>query len=133
MPLNQFVLREMAIPKNGNKKLLAVGYRSTDWKGRFPECADIPDTWAVIFAEQHWLCPEGNVFASNVGWRVGQWLREQDPGTFAYFARLADNHGNLDPLFFDEAAPERGLRPESPVHQIPGWKEIPFDRIGVRE
>jgi hypothetical protein len=41
-------------------------------------------------------------------------------------------HANRDPLFVDEAALNMNLRPDSPALAIPGFKPIPFNRIGVR-
>ena len=134
-------------------KLVSLGYQNDipgteqDWPTRFPACAAIPNDWAAVLAEVHWLRPEGCVFSRNAGWSNEGWIEgalvsdKKDASgnplssivATDHFAAIGDNLANSDPLFVDEAAGDLRLRADSPVRQIPGWQEIPFDRIGVRE
>ena len=124
--------------------LLTVGYQNdipdttNDWPTRYPECAAIPNTWeAIIAAPDTWLTPRNSSFTRNVVW-------QERPGHIFHFDKAkkylndganieSNNLRGEDPLFVDEAAGDLRLRPESPVRQIPGWQDIPFERIGVRE
>ncbi|HQF38817.1 MAG TPA: right-handed parallel beta-helix repeat-containing protein [Opitutaceae bacterium] len=134
-------------------KLVTLGYQrdiaetAWDWPTRFPECATIPNDWATVLAEHHWLRPEGCVFVRNAGWDNAGWIEgvlvsaaKDGAGNLLnpalatdYYAQIADNLADVDPLFVDEAAGDLRLRDDSPVRAILGWEEIPFGRIGVRE
>jgi hypothetical protein len=83
----------------------------------------------------------------NAGWDNAAWIEgepeilEKDANgnttllvrATERYAQIADNLADTDPLFVAEAAGDLRLRADSPVRQIPGWVEIPFERIGVRE
>jgi len=92
---------------------------------------------AIIAAPDTWLTPRNSSFTRNVVW-------QERPGHIFHFDKAkkylndganieSNNLRGEDPLFVDEAAGDLRLRPESPVRQIPGWQDIPFERIGVRE
>ncbi len=118
--------------------LLTVGYRAEPWLSRYPACAAIPDTWAAVKAEaETWLTPRGCEFAGNLVWQSRKPWIDGESIVQRYFERGAvvatENLPDADPLFIDEAAGDLRLRPESPAFALPGWEEIPFARIGVRE
>ncbi len=121
-----------------NSGLLVLGYQQEPWLSRYPECAAIPNTWEAIIANPDiWLTPRNCTFTRNVVWR-------ESPGFIFHFAKAkqylnegvdleAKNLRGQDPLFVDEANLDLNLRSGSPARTLPGWQEIPFDRIGVRE
>jgi hypothetical protein len=121
-----------------NYGLLALGYRQEPWLSRYPECAVIPNTWEAIIADADtWLTPRNCTFTRNVVWR-------ESPGFIFRFDKAKqylndgedlekNNLRGQDPLFVDEANLDLNLRTGSPARGLPGWQDIPFDRIGVRE
>ena len=114
-------------------KLGRLDYQGDKWAKAYPECARIPNDWAVVSDQNNrWLWPEGTIFSRNVCWGNFR-LIEATEGTTDRMQEIAGNLVDVDPLFVDEAAGDLRLRDDSPVHQIPGWQDIPFDRIGVRE
>jgi len=113
------------------EKLQQVGYQQDPWASRYPECAAIPNDWnAIIAPGARWLFPEGSVFARNAGFANGAFIRAT-AGTLDVYASTADNLEDVDPHFVDEANLDLSLRPDSPVLEIPGWQDIPFDQIGL--
>lgn len=115
------------------EKLGLLKYRQDPWLSRYPECARIPDDWAIVSdLNNRWLWPEGTVFSRNVCWGNFR-LIEATTGTTERMQEIAGNLVDVDPLFVDEAAGDLRLRADSPVRALPGWQDIPFERIGVRE
>ncbi len=115
------------------EKLVLLGYQGKTWAKAYPDCARIPNDWAVVSDQSNrWLWPEGTVFSRNVCWDNFR-LIEASSGTTGRMQEIAENLVDVDPLFVDEAAGDLNLQAGSPVRAIPGWQEIPFDRIGVRE
>ncbi len=113
------------------EKLQALGYQDEPWASRFPECAAIPNTWAAITAAgSTWRDPGGSVLDGNLGWQLGRWDSEGG-GAYSFFASVADNMEDADPRFVDEASGNLALAADSPTHAIPGFPDIPFDRIGI--
>jgi hypothetical protein len=129
------------------KKLIPLGYQQEPWKSRFPLCAAIPNDWARVLSEGHWLRPEGCVFSRNIGWKNDQWTEGevesqvtdssgkvvQTIRALERYAEIADNVADQDPLFVDTAAGNLNLKPNSPALAIPGFTAIPFDQIGIRK
>ncbi len=119
-------------------RLLAVNYRSALWRTRYPQCALIPNTAAVIAAERDiWLAPRDCRFEDNFGWRSRDgWYAGLDVAK-NYFANGSNietrNVPDTDPLFVDEAAGDLNLRPESPAWTKLGWTTSPVDNAGIRE
>ncbi len=89
------------------------------WSTRYPKLARI--------LEEHPQAPLGNVVANNVSYR-GSW---RDPDK--KYVKIADNLiTDEDPGFVDAANMNFQLRDDSIVYRkIPGFKRIPFDRIGL--
>ncbi len=115
------------------EKLGFLQYQSEEWTREYPECARIPNDWAVVSdVSNRWLWPEGTIFSRNVCWGQFRFIEASD-GTEARMQEVAENLVDVDPLFVDEAAGDLRLRTDSPVRAIPGWVDIPFERIGVRE
>ncbi|MBK9990338.1 MAG: right-handed parallel beta-helix repeat-containing protein [Verrucomicrobia bacterium] len=115
------------------EKLEQLGYQQPPWASRFPECAAIPNNWAIITDPANtWLYPEGSVFSRNFGWGNFRWT-QITTGTFGHYKEVAKNVEDQDPLFTDEATLNLLLKPNSPAFLIPGFEDIPFDEIGVRK
>ncbi|MBK8478113.1 MAG: right-handed parallel beta-helix repeat-containing protein [Opitutaceae bacterium] len=135
----QFANGATASLQRRQQNLIALGYKQEPWLSRYPECAEIPNTWnALIAADAKWLYPEGCELADNVffGNTKGYTGYSYPAGIDVIATYYADSSGNLrdqDPLFVDEAAGDLRLQPASPAFSIPGWTPFPFDRIGVRE
>ncbi|MBK9990348.1 MAG: hypothetical protein IPP19_06360 [Verrucomicrobia bacterium] len=114
------------------QSLIKLGYQQEPWKSRYPECAAIPNDWSVITAPgSRWLTPEGSVFSGNIGWKNSLWI-EGLSHVQTYFSEFTDNLEDQDPLFTDEANLNLLLKPNSPAFLVPGFKDIPFDEIGIR-
>ena len=101
------------------ERLKAMPYLSELWRNRYPELVGIlqdePDA------------PKGNVVARNVSWG-GRW-DEVDSAARSYITFL-DNCVDGDPQF-DGRPPETfSLRDSSPAYRL-GFREIPFDKIGL--
>lgn len=134
--------------KNGdydmlNKLDLASKYswKTGVWAESYPELAVIPNSFAQIDGT-HWLEPEGSVFANNYGWGVkdNKWMAEGTWGGLGAYNYYKDTTGNIhsysdinyDPLFVDAGGGDFNLLPNSPVYDIVGWRDIPFDEIGIK-
>jgi hypothetical protein len=113
-----------------------IRYQEDPWASAYPPLAAIPDDWAQVSdPAAHWREPEGCVFSKNLGWKNGDFMREsvwEGDCVFCRYDEIADNVPDEDPRFVDEANLDLRLRPDSPVHAIPGWVEIPFADIGIR-
>ena len=120
-----------------NSGLLALGYRSAAWAARYPECAVIPNTWDAVIADADtWLTPRNCTFARNLIWQEAPvFIFRLDKAKKYLNAGSTVGTVNLrgqDPLFTDEANLNLKLKPNSPAFQISGFKDIPFDEIGIR-
>jgi Right handed beta helix region len=112
------------------QNLIDLGYQQEPWKSRYPECAAIPNVLSALPPPATWLYPEGAIFSRNIGYQNGTWVSAADNAT-QYFAEIANDVSNQDPLFVDEATLNLALRPESPALKIPGFQAIPFGNIGI--
>lgn len=113
------------------EKLMMLGYRNEPWLSRYPACAAIPPTWAEITAPgATWRDPGGTVLQGNLGWQLDRWSSESGHA-FSFFASIADNVEDADPLFTDETNGDLSLRAGSPALAIPGFPPIPYDQIGI--
>ncbi|MBK9991061.1 MAG: putative Ig domain-containing protein [Verrucomicrobia bacterium] len=113
--------------------MIPLGYQQEPWKSRFPLCAAIPNDWAKVLSDGHWLRPEGCVFSRNLGWKNDRWTEGevesevkdangkviQTIRALERYAEVADNVADQDPLFVDEAAGNLNLKPNSPALAIP--------------
>ncbi len=129
---------EVELLKKRHQDLLALGYQSSIWAVAFPSCAEIPSTWAAVAAAPlQWLAPRGNELVGNLCYANAKWqsyysFMGPDP-VATYFTMVADNVQTDASPFVDEALGDLRLRTDSPATTIPGWSEIPLERIGVRE
>jgi hypothetical protein len=118
-------------------KIEAMNYQDPPWDAAYSRLAVIPDDWGVISDTDHtyWLYPEGCTYSRNVAWNVTTSIYEYsyggDGSVTAVYDDISDNLDDTDPLFVDEASLDLSLQPGSPVLDIPGWEEIPFDLIGI--
>ncbi|MCE1228359.1 MAG: right-handed parallel beta-helix repeat-containing protein [Firmicutes bacterium] len=112
--------------------LLALHYKLEPWASRYPNCAAIPNDWAVVTANNGnpWLYPQGCVFSRNFGYANDRWILDTAPMT--WYREQKDNVANQDPLFVDESHLDLTLRSDSPALAIPGFQPIPFRSIGLR-
>ena len=122
---------------NPNSGLLALGYQSAAWASRYPECAIIPNTWDAVIADPDtWLTPRNCTFARNVIWQEAPgFIFRLDKAKKYLNAGATLETTNLrgqDPLFTDEATLNLKLRPGSPALLLAGFKDIPFDDIGIQ-
>ncbi len=107
--------------------LQALPYRGTIWSNAFPQLYAMPTNWATV-TNSAWLAPRGTVFSRNLGYSNTVWT--SGSSAIAYFAEVANNLTNSNPLFVDEAGLDLTLRPDSPAFTIPGFRDIPFHQIG---
>jgi hypothetical protein len=114
------------------EKLENVGYQNEPWASTYPECAAIPDDWAIVSdLANGWRYPQGCMLSRNIGFGNLGWIDQSD-GTLDSYADTSNNLQEIDPLFVDEANLNLNLQPNSPAHSIPGWEDIPFDSIGIQ-
>jgi hypothetical protein len=112
-------------------KLRAVPYRKPPWSRRYPSLARI--------LQEIPQAPLGNVIARNVsyqsGWRDPEEVcRQVFSGNIdRKYCAISDNLVvEEDPGFVDLAALDLRLRDDSVVaRKIPGFRRIPFERIGL--
>jgi len=111
-----------------------VDYRSERWSRAYPALARMPDNWEGLTAPgARWRWPEGCVFSRNIGFRNKVFIKWTDEDTGCRLEDVLQTHDNLedvDPRFVDEASLNLALRDDSPAYQVPGFKRIPFERIG---
>ena len=112
----------------------SLDHQSPPWSTQYPECAAIPDTWALVDGTS-WLDPEGCVFARNLIWDGEGLIYEGTWGGDGALDLFADTTGNIeaDPLYADPENGDMTLTPESPAYGIPGFPGIDFAAIGIRE
>lgn len=103
------------------------------WKTTYPELDAIPDDWNTVSDQKNnWLQPEGCVLSRNIGYKNTLWINKL-PVVFSKYKEMKDNIENQDPLFLDEANLDLTLKIDSPAYKIPGFKEIPFSKIGINK
>ena len=106
------------------RRLEAVPYQQPPWSARYPKLVSILDDDPGM--------PKGNVVRKNVFYKSGS----------ANIDGHAQQHGAIDvetvfeddPQFVDPGGGDYRLRDSSPVFErIPGFRPIPFGRIGLLE
>ena len=112
-----------SVPGNLKTRLEAMPYKSPLWVKRYPK---LPGTW-----EDEPAAPKGNVIAGNVFFRCKPWddvTREARP-----YVDVSDNWAtDEDPGLVDAANMDFRLKDDSPVtKRLPGFRKIPFRRIGL--
>lgn len=115
-------------------KIKAYNYQSPPWSVCYPSLASIPNSWSFI-SNSSWLCPGGCDYSLNVGHNNTRNTSESEWssynfGVFVHFKRFTDNYYG-DPMFVDLDNRDFRFKSNSPVLKLPGFKPIPFDRIGV--
>lgn len=108
-------------------QLKSVDYKRPPWSERYPEMTNI--------LEFHPDWPTGTVVEGNVTVRCRKAVSTSGKKAHYRFTRI---EGNLDlpegdAGFVDAESLDLALREDSPVfRKLPGFKAIPFDRIGLR-
>ncbi len=109
--------------KEANEKdtISGIAYNKPPYSERYPELINI--------LNENPKAPIGNTIVRNISWG-GKWdgiykeARE--------FIKLEDNMIDQDPHFVDAEKQNFNLKPDSPAFKL-GFKEIPFNRIGLRK
>lgn len=100
--------------------LLGIAYNKPPYSERYPQLINI--------LNDDPKSPKGNLVARNVCWG-GKWdtdiAREAKP-----LLEMKDNLAQEDPHFVDLEKRNFRLKPDSPAFKL-GFKEIPFDKIGL--
>jgi alpha-L-fucosidase len=111
-------------------KIKRYNYTQPPWSERYPRLAHILDNGLEMAKE-----PEGCIIARNLGWKNERWLEKNCLGACGGFDfyTFQDNIEDQDPKFVDEANLNLALRDDSPAYSIPGFKRIPFEKIGPQE
>ncbi len=111
-------------------KIKRYNYTRPPWSERYPRLAHILDNGLEMAKE-----PEGCIIARNIGWKNERWLEKNCLGACGGFDfyTFQDNIEDQDPKFVDEANLNLALRDDSPAYSIPGFKRIPFEKIGPQE
>ncbi|MCH5375145.1 MAG: right-handed parallel beta-helix repeat-containing protein, partial [Planctomycetes bacterium] len=111
-------------------KIKRYHYTQPPWSERYPRLAHILDNGYDQAKE-----PEGCIIARNIGWKNKRWLEKNCLGACGGFDfyTFQDNIEDQDPRFVDEANLNLALRDDSPAYSIPGFKRIPFEKIGPQK
>ena len=105
------------------QRLKAMPYKQPLWSERYPKLVSILDDEPAA--------PKGNLVAENVCFG-GKW--DGVHGQARPYVTFGDNLTEGDPGFVDPANMNFQLRDDSPVYdKLPGFKKIPFDKIGLLE
>lgn len=103
------------------ERLKAMPYQAPPWSTRYPRLVGILDDEPAA--------PKGNLVARNVSFG-GRW--DEVDAKARPLVRFEDNLVDTDPGFVNAAEMDFRLRADSPVlKQVPGFKPIPFDQIGL--
>jgi hypothetical protein len=103
-----------------------LDYRKPPWSARYPELASIMDHEPLL--------PLGNVVRRNVAYRCRRWLSANGMDKYLDRVEFSDNLvTDDDPGFVDAAGRDFRLRSDSPVFKIPGWEQIPIEKIGLEK
>lgn len=111
-----------------------INYKSGVWAKQYPDLALIPDNWnEIISNNKKWLYPEGNIFSYNIGYNNSRWMTEEvftGSGVFNKFKAISNNYNNINPIFEDPDNNNMTLKMESILLRLPGFTNIPFEKIG---
>ena len=117
-----------------------IQYQKGIWASTYPKLAQIPPDH-TIGNKSHWCYPEGCIYSQNYCSKTGG----KESGIYQnnvmgnghehiikdHFKEFSDNASGTDPWFVDRKKLNMRLRKKSPVRKIPGWEEIPFEKIGI--
>jgi hypothetical protein len=109
------------VPADMTDRLLAMPYKQEPWASRYPKLVGILDDQPAA--------PKGNVVTGNVcvGGRWDEIFDDAKP-----FITPKNNLMEPNPGFVDAAKMNFQLRDDSPVYKkLPGFKKIPFEKIGL--
>ena len=113
------------------QRLIAMNYQQDPWASAYPKLAAIPSDWPD---GSHWRYPAGTIVKNNIGFGNTRFLAEGNydgTGVFNKYEEMSNNIKSTTPLYVNEAAGNFNLRKNSPAFKIPGFVDIPFDRIGI--
>lgn len=111
------------------EKLQKLNYTKPPWSTAYPTLARIMDEGYDMAKE-----PVGCEITNNIGFNNEMWLEKNCLGAcngFDFY-HFEGNIENEDPMFIDKLDPLKGIKKESPVSRIKGFKEIPFNKIGLK-
>jgi hypothetical protein len=102
-------------------RLLAMPYRDSPWRDRYPSLANILD--------DNPAAPKGNGILRNISWRgrLHDIVHHARP-----WVRLDANLVSEDPRFVDPAHLNFQLRADSPAFKL-GFERIPIEKIGPQQ
>ena len=111
------------------ERIQKFDYRNPPWSRAYPALAATPgDRRHPDF--ERFKFPVGSVLVRNVAWRNRYWLDPRRLEAYDHYERIADNIHGEDPRFLDEAGRQLALRGDSPAWDIPGFRRIPFEKMG---
>ena len=111
------------------ERIQAFDYRKPPWSRAYPALAATPDDRRHPDFERFKL-PVGSLLVRNLSWRSRYWLDPRRLEAYDHYERIADNIDGEDPRFLDEAGRRLALRGDSPAWEIPGFRRIPFEKMG---
>ena len=114
-------------------RIQAMDFQHAPWASRSPSyqsLALMSNSSTDYGTGSHWLFPEGNVFSSNVGFRVpaGRWIFEEGAALVHYAARNDNRVDTVSP-FLDGVGTDLTLTPA--VLATPNFPAIPVSDIGI--
>lgn len=111
-------------------------YQNYPWSVKYPSCSAIPNSWAILSASPGlWQEPSNCIASRNLNYNhTFGWIYSLNIASSRFIngtTLSADNIKNQDPLFVDVDNLNMNLLPNSPAFNMPGFKAIPFDEIGL--
>lgn len=109
-------------------KLRDVSYQSNPWLTRYPRCAMIPNSWAVVLNDiDRWLGPEGSRSENNAAFQVGTFEHENGPNIYSVFAARQNNTSLTMEPFSSPSNPKLGFSSSAPANIC----ALPVQQMGL--
>jgi hypothetical protein len=114
---------------NLREKVQSLNFTQPPFSTAFPKLATLMDEGYEKAKE-----PVGCEITNNIGFNNKVWLEKNCSGACGGFDfyHFEGNLESSDPMFVDETDLLKGVSKKSPVYSMKGFKEIPFDKIGLK-
>ncbi len=114
---------------NLREKVQSLNFTQPPFSTAFPKLAILMDEGYEKAKE-----PVGCEITNNIGFNNDVWLEKNCSGACGGFDfyHFEGNQENADPMFVDETDLLKGVSKKSPICSMKRFKEIPFDKIGLK-
>lgn len=114
---------------NLREKVKSLNFTQPPFSTAFPKLATLMDEGYEKAKE-----PVGCEITNNIGFNNKVWLEKNCSGACGGFDfyHFEGNLENADPMFVDETDLLKGVSKKSPLYGMKGFKEVPFEKIGLK-